>query len=161
MLPPQWNRKLQYVHILLSTCLSNQHKRTLVASAVAGRLSDASVEKRKAARNGIWDPEDRLLVILTGGVFVPLSVGLSGLITTYIPGPLGLALNLLCLFMNGVGVSQTLVDPFSLSRLYFTQVDFVLTPIGSYNVDVVQSRSAEVIAAVTWVAVETNSSGLY
>ncbi|KAG1738346.1 major facilitator superfamily domain-containing protein, partial [Suillus paluster] len=69
--------------------------------------------------------------VLVGGLFVPLSVCLSGLVTTYIAGPLGLVLNLLRLFMNGIGVN------------------FVLTPIGSYNVDVLQSRSAEVIVAVT------------
>lgn len=116
---------------LIGACFLPSGFGNFIASAIAGRLSDAMVEKRKAARNGIWVPEDRLRVILIGGLFVPLSVGLSGLVTTYIAGPLGLVLNLLCLFMNGVGV------------------DFVLTPIGSYNVDVVQSRSAEVIAAVT------------
>jgi uncharacterized membrane protein len=118
------------------------------------------VENRKEKRNGIWVPEDRLRVILIGGLFVPLSVGLSGLVTTYIAGPLGLVLNLLCLFMNGVGVSHTLIKSFLRQDLLFTQVDFVLTPIGSYNVDVVQSRSAEVIAAVTWVASKA-SSGLH
>lgn len=106
MFPPQWIWKLRYVHTLLFVCLS-QRGRILVASAIAGRLSDAMVEKRKVARKGIWVPEDRLRIILTGGLFVPLSVGLSGLVTTYIPGPLGLVLNLLCLFMNGVGVSYT------------------------------------------------------
>jgi hypothetical protein len=106
MLPPQWIWKLRYVHTLLFVYPS-QHKRILVASAIAGRLSDAMVEKRKVAHKGIWVPEDRLRVILTGGLFVPLSVGLSGLVTAYIGGPLGLVLNLLCLFMNGVGVSYT------------------------------------------------------
>jgi len=114
---------------LIGACFLPSGVGNFLASAFAGRLSDAIVEKRK--RNGAWVPEDRLRAALIGGLFVPLSVGLSGLITTYIAGPLGLVLNLLCLFMNGVGV------------------DFVLTPIGSYNVDVVQSRSAEVIAAVT------------
>lgn len=89
------------------------------------------IEKWKVRRKGTWVPEDRLRAVLVGGPLVPLSVCLSGLITTYIAGPLGLVLNLLCFFMNGIGV------------------DFVLTPIGSYNVDVLQSRSAEIIAAVT------------
>jgi hypothetical protein len=60
---------------------------------------------------------------------VPLSVGASGLITTYVGGPIGLSLNLLCLFVNGMGV------------------DFVLSPIASYNVDIMHSRSAEATAA--------------
>jgi len=77
------------------------------------------VENRKEKRNGIWVPEDRLRVILIGGLFVPLSVGLSGLVTTYIAGPLGLVLNLLCLFMNGVGVSQYTDKGYSPSRFTF------------------------------------------
>jgi len=36
---------------------------------------------------------------------VPLSVAASGLITTYVDGPIGLSLNLLCLYTNGMGVS--------------------------------------------------------
>jgi hypothetical protein len=59
----------------------------------------------------------------------PLSVGASGLITTYIGGPIGFGLDILCLYANGVGV------------------DSVLSPISSYNVDVVHSRSAEATAA--------------
>lgn len=77
------------------------------------------VENGKEKRNGVWVPEDRLRVILIGGLFVPLSVGLSGLVTTYIAGPLGLVLNLLCLFMNGIGVSHTLIKKFSPSRFTF------------------------------------------
>ncbi|KAG2154020.1 major facilitator superfamily domain-containing protein [Suillus clintonianus] len=114
---------------LIGACFLPSGLGNFVASAIAGRLSDAMIEKWKAKRKGIWVPEDRLRPVLVGGLFVPLSVCLSGLVTTYIAGPLGLGLNLVCLFMNGVGVN------------------FVLTPIGSYNVDVLQSRSAEVIAA--------------
>ena len=73
----------------------------------------------KAKRNGIWMPEDRLRAVLIGGLFVPLSVGLSGLVTTYIAGPFGLALNLLCLFMNGIGVNRTLIKNFYPSKLMF------------------------------------------
>lgn len=60
---------------------------------------------------------------------VPLSIGVSGLLTAYVGGPIGLLLNLLCLFVNGMGVV------------------FVLNPIGSYNVDVVHTQSAEITAA--------------
>ncbi|KAG1887369.1 major facilitator superfamily domain-containing protein [Suillus subluteus] len=83
--------------------------RTQVASPIAGRLSDTMIEKWKARRKGIWVPEDRLRAVLVGGLLVPLSVCLSGLITTYIDGPWGLILNLLCFFMNGIGVSCKLV----------------------------------------------------
>lgn len=60
---------------------------------------------------------------------VPLSIGVSGLLTAYVGGSIGLLLNLLCLFVNGMGVV------------------FVLNPIGSYNVDVVHTQSAEITAA--------------
>ncbi|KAG2348032.1 MFS general substrate transporter [Suillus weaverae] len=116
---------------LIGACFLPSGLGNFIASPIAGRLSDIMIEKCTARRKGIRVPEDRLRAILVGGLFVPLSVCLSGLITTYIAGPSGLVLNLFCLFMNGIGV------------------DFVLTPIGSYNVDVLQSRSAEVIAAVT------------
>ncbi|KAG1846603.1 major facilitator superfamily domain-containing protein [Suillus subalutaceus] len=116
---------------LIGACFLPSGLGNFIASPIAGRLSDTMISKWKVKRNGIWVPEDRLRAVLVGGLLVPLSVGLSGLVTAYIAGPLGLVLNLLCLFLNGIGV------------------DFVLTPIGSYNVDVLQSRSAEVIAAVT------------
>ena len=45
------------------------------------------------------------IVTLPGAlVLVPLSVLLSGLLTGYLPGTLGLVLNLLCLFVNELGV---------------------------------------------------------
>ena len=51
-------------------------------------------------------PEDRLRATYIGGlVFVPMSILLSGFITHFIPGTLGIVLNLMCLFMNGIGVS--------------------------------------------------------
>lgn len=83
-----------------------------VASPIAGRLSDVMIEKWKARRKGIRVPEDRLRAALVGGLLVPLSVCLSGLITMYIAGPSGLVLNLLCFFMNGIGVSRKLVHDF-------------------------------------------------
>jgi hypothetical protein len=39
---------------------------------------------------------------------VPLSVGASGLLITYVGDLIGLLLNLLCLFLNGMGVSLCL-----------------------------------------------------
>lgn len=116
---------------LIGACFLPSGVGNFIASPIAGRLSDVMIEKWKARRKGIRVPEDRLRAALVGGLLVPLSVCLSGLITMNIAGPLGLVLNLLCFFMNGIGM------------------EFVLTPIGSYNVDVLQSRSAEVIAAVT------------
>ncbi|SJL05157.1 uncharacterized protein ARMOST_08530 [Armillaria ostoyae] len=59
------------------------------------------------------------------------SLSSSGLITQYIDGKLGLVLNLICFFVNGVGVNT------------------VLTPLSAYMVDIMHSRSAEVMAAST------------
>ena len=56
-------------------------------------------------RGGVWYPEDRLRAALPGAlIFVPLSMLIYGLLTEYVPGPLGLVLNLVCLFANGLGV---------------------------------------------------------
>jgi len=99
---------------------------TQVASPIAGRLSDAMVEKWKARRKGTWVPEDRLRAVLVGGLLVPLSVCLSGLITTYIAGTSGLVLNLLCFFMNGIGASCKLVyDFFTFKlRIFYRSISF-------------------------------------
>ncbi|KAG1808327.1 major facilitator superfamily domain-containing protein [Suillus variegatus] len=103
---------------------------SFTGTLVAGRLSDIVVRRWREKRGGTWCPEDRLRATWIGGLFiVPSSIVASGLITTYIGGPVGLALNILCLYANGVGV------------------DSVLNPISSYNVDVVHSRSAEATAA--------------
>ncbi|KAJ8588628.1 MFS general substrate transporter [Rhizopogon salebrosus TDB-379] len=107
-----------------------------VGAPVSGRLSDIVLSKWRVRRKGVWYPEDRLRAAWIGGLFmVPLSVGVSGLLTTYVGGRIGLLLNLLCLYTTGMGV------------------DFVLNPIGIYYVDVMQSRSAEITAA--YVAVRS------
>ncbi|KAG2106754.1 major facilitator superfamily domain-containing protein [Suillus discolor] len=103
---------------------------SFTGTLIAGRLSDIVIRRWREKRRGAWCPEDRLRATWIGGlIIVPLSIGASGLITTYIGGPIGLALNILCLYANGVGV------------------DSVTNPINSYNVDVVHSRSAEATAA--------------
>ncbi|KAG1835526.1 major facilitator superfamily domain-containing protein [Suillus variegatus] len=97
---------------------------------VGGRLSDIVVRRWREKRRGAYCPEDRLRATWIGGLLlVPLSVGASGLITTYVGGPTGLALNIICLYANGVGV------------------ELVLNPTNSYNVDIAHSRSAEAAAA--------------
>jgi hypothetical protein len=116
-----------------------------VGAPVAGRLSDIVLSKWQVRRKGVWYPEDRLRAAWIGGLFmVPLSVGVSGLLTTYVGGRIGLLLNLLCLYMNGMGVSPY---PSLCMKSLTEQVDFVLNPIGIYYVDVMQSRSAEITAA--------------
>ena len=78
-----------------------------MGSPIAGRLSDWLVVHYRKKRGGEWYAEDRLRATLPGALFlVPLSVLFSGLLTQYVPGTLGLVLNLFCLFMNGIGVNS-------------------------------------------------------
>ncbi|OAX37340.1 MFS general substrate transporter [Rhizopogon vinicolor AM-OR11-026] len=115
---------------IIGACFLPNGVGNFIGAPVAGRLSDIVVRKWRARRKGVWHPEDRLKATWIGGLcIVPLSITASGLLTAYVGGPMGLSLNLLCLFMNGLGVL------------------FVTSPIGSYNVDVAHSRSAEIIAA--------------
>ncbi|KAG1718412.1 major facilitator superfamily domain-containing protein [Suillus lakei] len=115
---------------IIGACFLPRGLGNFIGELVAGHLSDNAVRRWREKRKGVWCPEDRLRATWIGGlIVVPLSICASGLITTYVGGPIGLALNILCLGVNGVGI------------------DLVLNPIASYNVDVVHSRSAEVTAA--------------
>ena len=76
----------------------------LVGAPLAGHISDRIIVHYRKKR-GIWYPEDRLRVTLPSALtLVPLAVLISGLLTEYVPGTLGLTLNLLCLFISGLGV---------------------------------------------------------
>ncbi|KAG2744938.1 MFS general substrate transporter [Suillus brevipes Sb2] len=115
---------------IIGACFLPNGLGNFIGAPLAGRLSDVVLRKWQKKRKGVWSPEDRLRAIWIGGLFmVPLSIGVSGLLTAYVGGSIGLLLNLLCLFVNGMGVV------------------FVLNPIGSYNVDVVHTQSAEITAA--------------
>ncbi|KAI0062171.1 MFS general substrate transporter [Artomyces pyxidatus] len=104
----------------------------LIGSPLAGRISDRIVIKWKKRRGGQWVPEDRLRGAKGGMLFfVPVSVLLAGVVTKYVGGTPGIVLNLVCLFVNGLGV------------------DLVLTPVAAYNVDIMHSRSAEVMAVTS------------
>lgn len=128
-----------------------------VGAPVAGTISDKAVIYYRKSRGGVWYPEDRLRATLIGTlVFVPLSVLGSGLLTAYVPGKLGLVLNLICLFFNGIGVSPVVLiwsTPVQALRypFYILQVDFVLSPMAAYIVDLLHSRSAEAMAAGKYV----------
>ena len=82
------------------------------------------VIKWRERRNGVWYPEDRLRATTPGlGYLIPLTLIASGLTTQYIPGPLGLTLNLICFFFNGIGVSWSMFDDLSLAILMRNFVD--------------------------------------
>ncbi|KAF8804007.1 MFS general substrate transporter [Phlegmacium glaucopus] len=115
---------------LIGACFLPAGVGNMIGAPLAGRLSDRIVVYYRKKRGGEWYPEDRLRATLPGAlILVPLSVLISGLLTEYVPGTLGLVLNLICLFINGVGV------------------DIVLSPSAAYLVDLVHSRSAEAMAA--------------
>ncbi|KAF6764090.1 MFS general substrate transporter [Ephemerocybe angulata] len=103
----------------------------MIGAALAGRFSDSIIVRMRAKRGGVWYPEDRLRGTLPSAlILVPISIWASGFITKYVENKrVGLSLNLVCLFVNGLGV------------------DFVLAPSASYVVDVMHSRSAESMAA--------------
>jgi hypothetical protein len=101
---------------------------------MAGRLSDAMVIRWRRKRAGVWVPEDRLRACLPGAILAPLATLVSGLATAYISGPLGLSINLVALFLNGIGV------------------DVTLSPASAYFVDVLHIRSAEVVSATKYVS---------
>ncbi|KAI8974224.1 MFS general substrate transporter [Trametes punicea] len=118
----------------------------IVGAPLAGYLADRAVIKGGARRGGVWYPEDRLRATISGALFlVPLSTLFSGLATQFVPGMTGIVLNVLCLFINGVGV------------------DIMLTPLSSYYIDILHSRSAEVWAAswaVRQFAVALSTAGI-
>ncbi|KAJ3555605.1 hypothetical protein NP233_g12168 [Leucocoprinus birnbaumii] len=124
---------------LLGLCILPLGIGNAIGSPVSGWVSDRMVIKYRQKR-GYWYPEDRLRASLYS-CFLPLTVLTSGLITTYISSPIGLALNFVCLFINGIGC------------------DVALTPCGAYVVDVLHANSAEVTAArlsySMWLSVST------
>ena len=81
----------------------------LVGAVIVGRISDWTVIKWRKKRGGVWYPEDRLRAsMIPLAVLTPLSVLVSGIVNKFVDGPLGLFLSLICLFVNGAGVSVPL-----------------------------------------------------
>ena len=78
----------------------------LVGAPIAGFISDRTVIWWRNKRKGVWYPEDRLRASLIPlALIVPLPVIAFGFINRFFDGSLGLGLSLLCLFINGIGVS--------------------------------------------------------
>ena len=71
-----------------------------------GHVSDLTVIKWRKKRKGVWYPEDRLrAAVMPFAVLLPLSVLGFGLVNKFIDGNVGVMLSLVCLFVNGAGVS--------------------------------------------------------
>ena len=72
-----------------------------------GRISDYVVVKWRRKRKGVWYPEDRLRAAIGPlAVIIPLSLLAFGLVNKLVDGNLGVVLSLVCLFVNGGGVSR-------------------------------------------------------
>lgn len=78
----------------------------LAGAPLSGWVSDKVVAKYRRKR-GYWYPEDRLRASLFG-FFLPIAVFAPAVITEYVPGTLGLVMNLLCFLINGIAVRSTL-----------------------------------------------------
>ena len=122
LLHPRRHRQLQCA--LSSSLLhrSRAHTDLTVGAPLAGKYSDYMVVKWRARRNGVWYPEDRLRAATPGlGYLIPLTLIAFGLTTHFVPGPLGLTLNLIWFFLNGIGVRT-----FIRLVLYFPGADALL-----------------------------------
>lgn len=136
-------------HLHYSSSPQYANEKNPIDAPLAGWLSGRIVIRRRAKRGGVWVPEDGLRGAQIGAAtLVPFSILASGLATTLVPGPPRLALNLLCFFVNGLGV-RTLhgMHEMRWDGLTRRQVDTVLDPNAAYCVDIPHSRSAEVMAA--------------
>ena len=78
---------------------------------MVGRFSDYVVIKWRRKRKGVWYPEDRLRAAIVSLAFLlPLSLLSFGLVNRFVDGNLGLGMSLVCLFVNGAGVSGQVWD---------------------------------------------------
>ncbi|KIM79780.1 hypothetical protein PILCRDRAFT_73747 [Piloderma croceum F 1598] len=92
---------------IIGACFLPAGLGNIIGAPLAGHISDRLVTQWRKRRAGEWVPEDRLRGTLFGaGFLVPVSVLCSGIITHYVEGNVGLALNLVCLFFNGLGVGN-------------------------------------------------------
>ncbi|KAF9235275.1 major facilitator superfamily domain-containing protein [Melanogaster broomeanus] len=115
---------------IIGACFLPYSIGNFLGAPVAGRLSDIVVQAWRQKREGEWVPEDRLRASYIGTlIMVPLSLVGFGLVTTYVEGTVGLVLSLTFFFTGGFGI------------------DFIVTTVNSYGVDLVHSQSAEITAA--------------
>ena len=91
------------------------------------------------------------------GILVPVSVLSFGLVNRFIEGKIGLGLSLVFLFFNGGGVSRQIrfihISEYFFGRtnLFIIKVDMTYAACVAYMVDVMQSRSSEILAAIKFV----------
>jgi len=116
---------------LIGACLLPAGFGSMVGATIVGRISDQTVIKWRRKRKGLWYPEDRLrAALIPFAIIIPLSILTFGLVNKFIDGHLGLGLCLVCLFSTGVGVDMT------------------FGACVAYLVDVMHSRSSEILATI-------------
>ncbi|KJA19694.1 hypothetical protein HYPSUDRAFT_856658 [Hypholoma sublateritium FD-334 SS-4] len=121
-----------YNEAWVGACLLPTGFGNMAGAIMIGPISDRMVIQWRAKRGGVWYPEDRLrAAILPLLIVIPGSILVLGLASKYLEGTLGLVVTLICLFFNGMGVDMT------------------FGPLSAYLVDVIQSSSAESLAANT------------
>lgn len=119
---------------ILGTLYLAQGFGNIVGSRISGFVSDATVKRWIAKRNGKWVPEDRLNAsLISGGIITPVVTLAVGFTMQYWTTAAGLAVSLVFLFLSGVGLMG------------------ILAVCNTYLVDVAQSRSAEAIAVNNWM----------
>jgi len=116
---------------IIGVCLLPSGIGSMVGATVVGRISDQTVIKWRRKRKGLWYPEDRLrAALIPFAIIIPLSVLTFGLVNKFVDGNLGLGLCLVCLISTGVGVDMT------------------FGACVAYLVDVMHSRSSEMMATI-------------
>jgi len=116
---------------IIGVCLLPSGIGSMVGATIVGRISDQTVIRWRRKRKGLWYPEDRLrAALIPFAIIIPLSVLTFGLVNKFVDGNLGLGLCLVCLISTGVGVDMT------------------FGACVAYLVDVMHSRSSEMMATI-------------
>jgi hypothetical protein len=92
--------------------------------------------------------------VIPFAVLLPLSVFAFGLVNKFVDGNVGLVLSLFCLFFNGGGVSGQALHIRYYRRLInelYIKVNMTYAACAAYLVDVMQSQSSEILAAMKFV----------
>ncbi|KZT37231.1 MFS general substrate transporter [Sistotremastrum suecicum HHB10207 ss-3] len=102
----------------------------IIGMPISGWLSDSAVKSWRVLRGGKWVPEDRLRATWHGSLYiVPLATMALGLVIQFVDGMWGIWMSMLLLLVHGIGMC------------------LVISPCSTYNVDAMQDRSAEAVAA--------------
>ncbi|KAK0229259.1 MFS general substrate transporter [Armillaria nabsnona] len=123
----------------------------IIGAPLAGRLSDRVViASRRQYGIDSWRPEERLKAALVGAlILVPLPVLLSGVITQYVDGKIGLVLNSYTVdIMHSRSAKVMAASTCSRAMIHSIAVAFVLPLIKLYGVAIADG----IISLIGWSA---------